>query len=562
MTSFKSLGLSGDLVNAVSALGFETPTPIQEKAIPVLLNGEEDLIALAQTGTGKTAAFGLPLIELLDEKDFHAQALIVAPTRELCVQITNDLINYCKKVKSLNIVAVYGGASISEQIKKIKRGAHIVVATPGRLMDLMDRKAVNIGTVRYVVLDEADEMLNMGFQEDVNFILSHTPKEKKIWLFSATMPSEVRQIANKYMFQPHEITIGTKNKGNENISHYYTLVEDRDRYEALKRYVDYSTDIFGLIFCRTKIDTQNIAEKLIRDGYNADALHGDLSQGQRDTVMKSFREKTLQLLVATDVAARGIDVSNITHVIHYHLPDELEYYTHRSGRTARAGKEGVSIALVSRKELFRLKQIEKSLHKQFEKKLIPTGAEVCEKRLLALVHRLRGVQINEEEIAGFLPSVYAELMDLDKEEIIKRFTSLEFNHFLDYYRGARDLNKSDKDDYSAKGRPERYASGNRLFVSLGKMDGLEPGKLLALICERSGISGKQVGRIEMKGAYSFFEVDEASTEKVQQSLNGIEFRGRIVRIEMTGSSGAPPNKKENRNRKDFDRKRSSGRKRY
>ena len=431
MKPFEALGLSADIVAAIAKLGFENPTPVQTSTIPVLLEGNQDIVALAQTGTGKTAAFGLPLIQLMDERDRKTRALVLAPTRELCMQITNDFENFTKAVKPLNIVAVYGGASIAEQIRRIKKGAQIIVATPGRLMDLMDRKVVNLRELRFVVLDEADEMLNMGFKEDIDQILAETSDEKNVWLFSATMPREVRQIASMYMNEPLEFTLGEKNQSNQNIEHQYMAVEESDRYAALKRIVDYNLDIFCVIFCRTKLDTQRVAEHLIKDGYNADSLHGDLTQQQRDRVMRNFKSKALQVLVATDVAARGIDVSNITHVIHMNLPDEIEFYTHRSGRTARAGKKGISIALVSRREVQKIRQIERAIQSKFEKKDIPTGIEVCQKRVLNIVHRLREVQLAEEEISHFLPAVFKELNDLSKEEIIKRFTALEFNHFLD-----------------------------------------------------------------------------------------------------------------------------------
>ncbi len=513
-------------------MGFETPTPIQAQTIPILLKGERDLVALAQTGTGKTAAFGLPLVELCDANARSTQALVLAPTRELCLQITNDLHNFSSKVKSLNIVAVYGGASIAEQIKKIRKGAQVIVATPGRLMDLMDRKVVRMEQIRFAILDEADEMLNMGFKEDIDTILADTPEDKRVWLFSATMPREVRAIAQAYMSDPVEVTLGNQNHGNENIEHQYMVVDEKHRYEALKRIVDYNLDIFGVIFCRTKIETQRIASNLMRDGYNADALHGDLTQQQRDKVMGSFRDKTLQLLVATDVAARGIDVSNITHVIHLNLPDEIEFYTHRSGRTARAGKKGISIAIVTRQETSKIRQIEKMLGTKVERKTVPTGQQVCQQRLLKLVHRLREVQVVEDEIGSLLPAVYEELMPLEKEEIIKRFTSLEFNHLLDYYRGAPDLNKAktEEDTFTR----ERFVTGDRLFINLGKMDGLDKGRLLSLICDRSGLKGKDIGKIDIKGAYSFFEVERNATDLVHQHLHGFEYKGRMVRLEVTG----------------------------
>lgn len=533
MSSFQSLGLSGAILKTVEGLGFEVPTPVQEKAIPILLGGDRDVVALAQTGTGKTAAFGLPLVELCDPDDRDIQALVLAPTRELCMQITNDLQNFTKGVKSLNIVAVYGGASISDQIKKIRRGVQIVVATPGRLMDLMERRVIKLQTIRYLILDEADEMLNMGFKEDIDIILADAPDEKRVWLFSATMPREVRAIASNYMSDPIELTLGKKNQGNEDIEHHYLVVEERNRYDALKRLMDFNFDMFALVFCRTKIDTQRVAERLISDGYNANALHGDLSQQQRDKVMKSFKDKILQILVATDVAARGIDVNNITHVIHLNLPDEIEFYTHRSGRTGRAGKKGISIAMVTKREVSKIKQIEKVINMRVEKKLIPTGAEICQKKLLGLLHRLREVEVAEDEIKDFLPAVYAEMNELSKEDIIKKFTSLEFNHLLDYYRGAKDLNNSDQGDFGDRNY-DRFVTGDRLFINLGKMDGLDKGRLLALICERSGLKGKDIGKIDVKGAYSFFEVAKDLTGQVQQHVHGFEYKGRMVRLEITG----------------------------
>jgi ATP-dependent RNA helicase DeaD len=566
MQSFEALGLSGQILTAISKLGFEKPTPVQSQAIPILLEGNQDIVALAQTGTGKTAAFGLPLVELVDESDRRTQALVLAPTRELCLQIATDFDNFSRSVKGLNIVPVYGGASIAEQIRRIKKGAHIVVATPGRLMDLLERKVVNLHDIRFVILDEADEMLNMGFKDDIDHILSHTSDEKNVWLFSATMPKEVRRIASTYMNNPMEITVGEKNQSNQNIEHQYMVIDEKDRYAALKRVVDYNLDIFGVIFCRTKMDTQRVAEHLIKDGYNADSLHGDLTQQQRDRVMKAFKGKALQLLVATDVAARGIDVSNITHVIHMNLPDEIEFYTHRSGRTARAGKKGISIALITRKEVVKIRQIEKAIQSKFEAKQVPTGEEVCEKRVVNIVHRLREVNLNEKEISGFLPAVYAELQDLSKEEIIKRFTALEFNHFLDYYRDAPDLNRTEKADRGERDRADRYVTGDRLFINLGKMDGLDASKLLSLICDRSNVSRKAIGRIDLKGAYSFFEVDKNNTGVVRERLHGFEYKGRVVRIEVTegrndDSSGKSYSKsKGGKNR--YDRNKSRDRRRY
>ena len=532
MTSFESLGLSGALVKSVLQIGFEIPTPIQEKAIPELLKGNRDFVGLAQTGTGKTAAFGLPLLELVDETRRDTQALVLAPTRELGLQITSDLENFSEKFKAFNIVAVYGGSSISEQIRKVKKGAQIIVATPGRLIDLIDRKAINLSTVKFVVLDEADEMLNMGFKEDLDKILSFTPDTKQTWLFSATMPREVKSIMKNYMTDPFELTVGEKNTGNVNIEHQYVLVQERDKYLGLKRILDDNPEIFGLIFCRTRIDTQRIAEMLMKDGYNADALHGDLTQQQRDRVMIKFRQKALQILVATDVAARGIDVEDISHVIHMNIPDEMEFYTHRSGRTARAGKKGVSIAMISRRELGKVKQLEKVLRSPFKRVMIPTGAQVCQKQLLALMHKVREVKVNEDEIAEFLPAVYEELKDVSKADLIKRFASIEFNRFLDYYRNAPDLNLDDRRSSDASG--ERSFGGTRFFINLGKMDGLEKGDLLALIDDVSGVDGKEIGKIDLKGAYSFFETSKEKADDIVKGFTEIEYKGRQVRVEVTG----------------------------
>lgn len=537
MKTFESLGLSKGLADAVQLIGFETPTPIQEKAIPMLLTGKRDFIGLAQTGTGKTAAFGLPLLDLVDDNSKETQALVLAPTRELGLQIVSDLENFSERFKKLNITAVYGGASITEQIRKVKRGTQIIVATPGRLIDLLGKKAVNLSTIKYVVLDEADEMLNMGFKEDIDEILSTTPDTKITWLFSATMPKEVRAIAKNYMTDPEELTVGEKNTGNANIEHQYVVTQERDKYSALKRILDYNPDIFGLIFCRTRIDTQRIAESLMKDGYNADALHGDLNQAQRDRVMMKFRNRSLQILVATDVAARGIDVDNITHVIHLNIPDEMEFYTHRSGRTARAGRKGVSIAMVNNRETGKLKQIEKILKTTFVKLPVPTGAEVCQKQLLALMRKVHEVKVNEAEIEAFLPAVYEELKDLDKNELIKRFASIEFNRFLEYYRNAPDLNADSKGNNKDLGGAERYSTGDRFFINLGKMDELDVPTLLELLDDCCGITKKNVGKIDLKGAYSFFEIDKEKSADVIKGFEGMEFAGRVVRVELTEQTG-------------------------
>jgi len=541
MNPFIQLGIRHDIVNAISELGFENPTPIQEQSIPVLLTGSNDFVGLAQTGTGKTAAFGLPLLELIDFEENHPQALVLCPTRELCLQITNDLKNYAKNMRNVHVVAVYGGASISDQLHQIRRGVQIVVATPGRMLDIINRKAIDFSGVNYVVLDEADEMLNMGFQEDIDNILSTTPDDKKTWLFSATMPSEVRRIAKKYMTDPYELTMGTKNTGNENIEHEYYVVRARDKYAAFKRIVDFNPEIFGIVFCRTKIETQEIAEALIKDGYNADSLHGDLSQQQRDKVMKRYRDRTLQLLIATDVAARGIDVNDVTHVINYSLPDEIENYTHRSGRTARAGKTGVSIAIINAKETGKIRQIEKVIGKRFIKAEIPTGFDVVEKQLFALVHKVHNVEVNEQQIEQYIPRIMDEFKDMSKEDIIKRFASLEFNRFLDYYKNAPDLNAPvDESRRDVAGdrfnRTGMRSDFTRLFINLGSVDGFGRGDLLGYICNTAKISGKTVGKIDVKGVYSFFEVPNEDTDKVMNGFKGADFQGREVRIEISGDS--------------------------
>ncbi|MGN7818679.1 DEAD/DEAH box helicase [Chitinophaga sp. 22536] len=534
MTTFESLGLQEPILKGITDLGFVSPTPIQEQAIPVLLTGDRDFVGLAQTGTGKTAAFGLPLLQQLDLKINKPQGLILCPTRELCLQITNDLKNFSKYLGEVNIVAVYGGSSIVQQLRELKRGVHIVVATPGRLLDIIDRGAVNFDNVRYAVLDEADEMLNMGFQEDINSILSNTPESKTTWLFSATMPQEVRRIAKKYMEDPFELTVGTKNSGNANIEHEYYVVRPRDKYAALKRIVDYNPDIFGIIFTRTKIESQEIAESLIKDGYNADALHGDLTQQQRDKVMKRFREKALQVLVATDVAARGIDVDNVTHVINYDLPDDVENYTHRSGRTGRAGKSGVSIAIIGGRDTGKIRQIERVIGKKFVKAEVPDGFAVCEKQLFGLVHKVHNVTVNEEQIEPYLERIYEEFAAMTKEELIKRFASLEFNQFLEYYQDAPDLNTKDDRRVGDEGR-DRRGSGKytRLFINLGSVDDFNRGDMLRYLCDNTGVRGNKIGRIDLKGVYSFFEVENDELEKVTQSFKKVEYNGRAVRIEMS-----------------------------
>ncbi len=551
MNPFIELGIRHDIVNAIKELGFEQPTPIQEQAVPVLLAGSNDFVGLAQTGTGKTAAFGLPLLELLDFSQNYPQALVLCPTRELCLQIARDIVNFAKHMDDVHVVAVYGGANISDQLRQIRRGVQIVVATPGRMLDIIGRNAIDFSNVRYVVLDEADEMLNMGFQEDINDILSTTPDEKKTWLFSATMPREVRRIAQRYMTDPYELTMGTKNTGNENIEHHYYAVRARDKYAAFKRIVDSNPDIFGIVFCRTKIETQEIAESLIKDGYNADALHGDLSQQQRDKVMKRYRSRHLQLLIATDVAARGIDVNDVTHVINYSLPDEIENYTHRSGRTARAGKTGISISLVNAKEQGKIRQLEKVVGKAFVKKDVPKAADVVEKQLLSLIARVKDAPVNEEQLASHLPAVMEGFEALSKEEVIKQFVSLEFNRFLEYYQQAPDLNLAvgegkfgDRQGQDNRfGRTGYKSDYTRLFINLGSVDNFSRGEMLGFICDNANVSGKSIGKIDLKGVYTFFEVENAQVEKIYQGLHQVDFNGRMVRVENASEGrGSKPGK--------------------
>ena len=536
MNQFEEFGIRKELVRAILELGFEKPTPIQEQSIPILKDGRRNFIGMAQTGTGKTAAFGLPLIGLIDVGSRIIQGLILAPTRELCVQIAKDLENYCKYLGEVKIAAVYGGASIENQISSIKKGVHIVVATPGRLTDLIKRKKINISTVKYVVLDEADEMLNMGFQEDIDAILEFTPADKRTWLFAATMPDGIHSITSRYLSNPYEITVGAKNAAAENIEHIYYVVHEHDRYKALKRIVDANPDIFAIVFCRTRTETQEIAEKLINDGYNADSLHGDLSQTLRDKVMKHYRDRTLQLLVATDVAARGIDVNDVSHVINYRLPDEKEIYTHRSGRTARAGKSGVTVSIANIKDMDMIRQIEKQINTKLVYTKIPGGVEVCEAQLMALMKKIQKVEIDREEISKYLPAIYDELKDIDKDELIKRIVSLEFNRFIEYYREEDDLNIDflKKDHIRTKGS---YQKGNSMFINLGTMDGFNTGKMANYLMEITGLSAEAFERINVKGAYSFIDIKESFMSDVLDSFENEVYKGRKIRVDGSGGGG-------------------------
>jgi ATP-dependent RNA helicase DeaD len=542
LNKFEGFQIKEELARAITELGFNNLTPIQEQAIPLLREGNKDLMGLAQTGTGKTAAFGIPLIQLLDMESNKIQELILAPTRELCVQIAKDLENYCKYLPDVKITAIYGGASIDKQIAQIKKGTHIVVATPGRLTDLIRRKKIDISNIKYVVLDEADEMLNMGFQEDIDAILQYTPAEKNTWLFAATMPAAIYNIARKYMDKPIELTIGEKNVGADNIEHFYYVVHEKDRYMALKRLVDHNPDIFAIVFCRTKVETQEIAERLIKDGYNADSLHGDLNQNQRDKVMKHYRERALQLLVATDVAARGIDVSDVTHVINYQLPNEIEIYTHRSGRTARAGKSGITVSLTNTKEMGKIRQIERQINKKFVYAKVPDGIEIVEKQLIAFMKKIKDVEINQESISKYLPSILQEFQDIDKDELIKRMVSLEFNRFLDYYRNAQDLNIdfSKKDHARSKSQSK---NADAIFINLGTMDGFNTGKMLRYLIETSGLSSEAFGRINIKSLYSFIDVKEPYIQDVLASFDKEVYKGRKVNVDVSSGGQRSGSKK-------------------
>ncbi|MES2132818.1 MAG: DEAD/DEAH box helicase [Bacteroidota bacterium] len=524
--TFQDLGLEPMLLKAVTEMGFENPTPIQEQTIAQLQGKSTDIVALAQTGTGKTAAFGLPMLAKLNLSDRSTQALILAPTRELCMQITKDIINYSKYLGGLKVTAVYGGAPIMGQIRDVKAGSQVIVATPGRLIDMIDRKAIDLSHVDIVVLDEADEMLNMGFKDDLDQILGNTPPTKNTWLFSATMPREVERIASKYMENPLSIAVGNRNQGAENIEHIYYQVQQRDRYAALKRIADFYPDIFGIVFCRTKAETQDVADQLIKDGYNADALHGDLSQAQRDLVMKRFRSRTLQMLVATDVAARGIDVNNVTHVINYNLPEDAENYTHRSGRTARAGKSGIAIAIVTPKETYKIKEIERIIQSKFTKADVPTGVDVCEKQLFHLVHKLHNVEVKDDEIEKYLPKIYDELKDLSKEELIKRFVSEEFNRFYTYYQNSQDLNSGG--DGAPNGKTTRF------FVNMGQLDGFNRNSIKDFLTEISNVHARMIFNIDVKNSFSFFETENKHMDDfLNLNKAGIEFNARPVSFEVS-----------------------------
>jgi ATP-dependent RNA helicase DeaD len=562
MTLFNEMGLSPELQQAVELLGFESPTPIQEKTIPFLLENNTDMVALAQTGTGKTAAFGLPIIQQIDPSGNHTQSLILSPTRELAMQIASDLTNFSKFTKKINIAVVYGGADIRKQIDQLDRGASIVVGTPGRTLDLIKRKKLKVNAIKWLVLDEADEMLSMGFKDDLDAILETSPKEKQTLLFSATMPKEIVSIANRYMTNPHEISVGKKNTGAENVEHHYYVIHAKDRYIALKRVADINPNIYGIIFCRTRAETKDVADKLMQDGYNADALHGDLSQAQRDHVMARFRGKHLQMLVATDVAARGLDVNDLTHVINYNLPDDPEIYIHRSGRTGRAGKKGISVTLIHLREKGKLRQVEKKVNKTFIQKAVPSGKEICEKQLFSLIDKMEKTEVNEAEIGQFMPVIYKKLSWLEREDLIKRFVSLEFNRFLKYYENAPDINvdesrhsgrdfepqergRRDKrgrnDRFERTGRNDRSDRGSRkrggyefsrFFFTLGKKNGINKRTIIDLVNEHLPDKSAEIGAIEVMKNFSFFEVDKRYEKQVLKAFSKATYKGHKMGIDL------------------------------
>ena len=557
MSTFEGLGLNQNLLKAVNTLGFTQPTPIQEKAIPVLVSGTKDLVGLAQTGTGKTAAFGLPLLHLLKVEHRFPQALVVCPTRELCMQIVSEIELFKQYMTGVQVLAVYGGTSIGMQIRDLKRGVQIVVATPGRLIDLIERKAINLEEIKYVVLDEADEMLNMGFQDDIEFILKNTPKRDATWLFSATMPPEIRRVSRKYMKEPMEITVGKMNTANKNIDHQYFVTNSHHRYEALKRMIDFNPGIYGIIFTRTKADAQNISEKLTREGYDIDALHGDLTQQQRDKVMGEFREKSLQLLIATDVAARGIDVQGITHVINYELPDDVEVYTHRSGRTGRAGNTGVCLSIINSREMGKIRQIERMVQVPFHKVEIPTGKDVCRKQFFHFMEKLLSADISHGDYETYVPMLEEKFADVSKEEILKRVASKEFSRFLKYYENSEDLNVRTVRERETpsrglreriplgggRGLPSRPASGFasgsgdfvKLFVNLGTKDGFYKASFLQFVLDMSDLRKEVLGKIDMKEMNSWIEIDKKSAPQMIRAIDGKNYKGRRIRMNDANS---------------------------
>ncbi len=569
MKTFEELGVSTDIRKAIEEMGYENPMPVQEEVIPYLLGEGNDVVALAQTGTGKTAAFGLPLIQKINVKNRVPQALILCPTRELCLQIAGDLNDYSKYIDGLKVLPVYGGSSIESQIRSLKNGVHIIVATPGRLIDLIERKVAHLENIGNVVMDEADEMLNMGFTDSINSILENVPENRNTLMFSATMSPEISRISKKYLHDAKEITVGTKNEGSKNVSHIAYVVHAKDKYAALKRITDYYPQIYGIIFCRTRKETQEIADKLIQDGYSADSLHGELSQAQRDLVMQKFRQHHLQLLVATDVAARGLDVNDLTHVINYGLPDDTESYTHRSGRTGRAGKTGISIAITNLREKGKMREIERIINKKFELAKLPSGKEICQQQLIKVIDDIEKVKVDEEEIASFLPGIYRKFEWLSKEDLIKRVVSSEFNRFLEYYKNASDIeiptgsdrgsdrenNRRDRGSDREKGARKAEKGFTRMFLNLGKTDGFYANQVIELINRNMKRQRTNIGRIDLMQNYSFVEIDEKQARDVINALNGTNLNGRKVVIEVAGE-GSGRNERGGRKRSDSSRSRS------
>lgn len=562
MITFEGLGIDERLIQATTELGYVNPTAIQEQAIPVLLSGTTDFIGLAQTGTGKTAAFGLPLLHIIDAAAKYPQALVVCPTRELCLQIVKEIELFKKYMTGISVVAVYGGASIGLQIRDLKRGVQIVVATPGRLIDLIERKAINLEQISYVVLDEADEMLNMGFQDDIEFILKNTPQRNSTWLFSATMPPEIRKVSKRYMKDPKEVTVGKVNTANKSIDHQYYVTTAHHRYETLKRIIDFNPGIYGIIFTRTKLDAQEISERLTREGYDIDALHGDLTQGQRDKVMGQFRDKSLQLLIATDVAARGIDVQGITHVINFELPDDVEIYTHRSGRTGRAGNQGICISIVHAKETYKLKQIERINNCHFSKLDIPSGKDVCRKQFFSFMDKLLSADISHGDYETYVPMLAEKFADVSKEDVLKRVAAMEFDRFLKYYENSEDLNIRERDRSAKRDSNDRgdnrstrresgrdagrgdsrkeYKSGggySRLFVNLGTKDGFYKASFLQFVLDMSDLKKEVLGRIDMKDMNSWIEIEKSAAQQMIRSLDGKKYKGRSIRMNDADSGG-------------------------
>jgi ATP-dependent RNA helicase DeaD len=554
MNLFEALGLKEELVKAIADLGFEEPTPIQQKAIPILISGTTDFVGLAQTGTGKTAAFGIPLLQLIDVTQKYPQALIVCPTRELCLQICNDLQDFKKYLKNAIAEPVYGGASIVMQIRALKRGVHIVVATPGRLIDMIERKAIDLEKVKYVVLDEADEMLNMGFREDIDFVLKNTVNRESTWMFSATMPPEVRAISKNFMRNPQEVTVGKKNTANVNIDHQYFITPAQSRYETLKRLVDFNPGMYGIIFTRTKADAQEITERLVKEGYDIEALHGDLTQQQRDKVMGRFRQKSIQLLIATDVAARGIDVEGITHVINYELPDDMEVYTHRSGRTARAGKSGICISICHSRESYKIKQLERITNAKFHKLDIPTGKDVCRKQFFHFMDKLMLADISHGDYETYMPDLLKKFEEVSKEEVLKRVAALEFNHFLKYYQNAEDLNarsdfrdrRPDNNNRDMGGRRERTFNSRdngyaRLFINLGTKDGFYKASFLQFILDESNLKKDMLGKIDLREMNAWVEIDKSVAGKMIKAMDGKKHNGRLIRMNEADGGFKRPN---------------------